>query len=1180
MSSTASFYDPVGFASPLKGYGAHVTRMALLDTKGHIEDHVSYEVKNMFLDYLFQRTKAGQLTFARNLKLYADPSAATLMVYTDAGRDAGVVVMHLLYPRSSGKFYAEFLFSTNHLNALGTKIPNAELHALYKGVFHAEKLIEWLSSIVKIKCLLSDSQISLFWILNRHKKSNPFVQNRVYSIARLFDDTEIFYIPGRFNPADAGTKFSNFPDIHLMVDESTLFRAGPKCMEDGVQKAVEKGSIVPIKDMLFEKTAKEEARKQQIRLEEEILPATEIVEVGEVDTTFLAMIVQDGDKDIDDTTDGLKRIHQLSKESMLQKVLKLEKYSNYLLSPLYKPYKIFFNTICLVFTALQRWLNLPPSKSAPENWRTRQKNIKLKILPVFSDPTTKLPDMSVVPCSEFILKRKGNNIKNSINNSLVTNTKDNCLSYENAKIDDLSAKLASNCTLNEKNEYLPHRSKLILDWISYPGVLAFIKIMRNLQHICMDKLLMNQLRRKKIISMLSMLCFKAKQFHNTQFSPISAGIVISVPTLLHQLPKSDSVCDLIDEFHCLLNQLKPYLGAYVVSDTNWPSRKRYSICDVYYDKEVLLQGRVCANNYIGQKTSRELEQFLTPNKLARLGTKVKKIYVANTRVTFSNKDTGIYPAVPFLLHYLSPVAWSIATHVHFQDFKGPLEDRNYKHPSYKTLMLHSLKYGVILQSQKIFKKLELSCIRCLQRKKIHCLVKTGCLHKSLLSTDIVPYKYSQLDLVGPYKTKGITMYGLVIICIQTKITSIYATDGKASMSFIHPLQAHFTKFGCPFEIVCDFEGGLLKVLKSLGEFNNQVFKKFDIIIKIVPSNAHHMMGLVERRIRFIHQLLGRYDFSDTQLTVTDLGHLFTTVSNILNRTPYGIKNFNTVPSSQIMNSLEDIELLHLITPNDWTMLKTPEGISFALMQQEKFSLEEYKQLKLQRLLEFHSFQILPQLVSNWDRKRNTASNQLEINSIVMFKQRFLEQKNKPFKIARVLGIEESQDKTQRVALIKYFNATELEIQDRQLIGRGREIRQNVENLIRIDEAIDPPSIMAEEGDLREVIASASEQINSTVMPGSMNAEIPTQIPFEKVTDIIQNSESASLNNKIHSNVSYNNSAQSDSCSNDKKTKVFIEKNNSPTVKKVKKHETDPDIQFNIPALPKSSIVTRSKAKNL
>ena len=196
------------------------------------------------------------------------------------------------------------------------------------------------------------------------------------------------------------------------------------------------------------------------------------------------------------------------------------------------------------------------------------------------------------------------------------------------------------------------------------------------------------------------------------------------------------------------------------------------------------------------------------------------------------------------------------------------------------------------------------------------------------------------------------------------------------------------------------------------------------------------------------------------------------------------------------------------------------------------------------------------------------------------KQRFLEQKNKPFKIARVLGIEESQDKTQRVALIKYFNATELEVQDRQLVGRGREIRQNVENLIRIDEAIDPPSIMAEEGDLREVIASASEQINSTVMPGSMNAEIPTQIPFEKVTDIIQNSESASLNNKIHSNVSYNNSAQYDSCSNDKKTKVFIEKNNSPTVKKVKKHETDPDIQFNIPALPKSSIVTRSKAKNL
>ena len=42
------------------------------------------------------------------------------------------------------------------------------------------------------------------------------------------------------------------------------------------------------------------------------------------------------------------------------------------------------------------------------------------------------------------------------------------------------------------------------------------------------------------------------------------------------------------------------------------------------------------------------------------------------------------------------------------------------------------------------------------------------------------------------------------------------------------------------------------------------------------------------------------------------------------------------------------------------------------------------------------------------------------------------------------------------------------------MGRGREINQNVEDLIPIDEAIDPPSIMAEEGDLREVIAGASK----------------------------------------------------------------------------------------------------------
>ena len=1174
LSSTASFYDPVGFASPLKGYGAHVTRLALLDTKGHIDVHVSHEVKDMFLDYLFQRTQAGKLTFARNLKLYTDPSSATLMVYTDAGRDAGVVVMHLLYPKLSGKFYAEFLFSTNHLNALGSKIPNSELHALYKGVFHAEKLIEWLSPTVKNKCLLSDSQISLFWVLNRHKKSNPFVQNRVYSIARLFDDDEIFYIPGKSNPADAGTKFSHFHDIHLIVDESTLFRAGPKCMEDGVSKAVEKKSIIPMKDMLFEKTAKEEACKQQIKLEEEVLPATEIVKVGEVDTTVLAMIVQDGEEEIHDTANGLSRVHQRSKESMLEKVLKLEKFSNYLLSPLYKPYKTFFNTICLVFTVLRRWLNLPPSKSAPENWCNRQKTIKLKILPVFSDPQISLPDMSVEPSLELILKRRGNKIDNNKSTVPVTSDKDDCLRRNNAEINKLSDELILNCILSEKSEYLPHKSRLILDWISYPGVLAFIKIIRNLHHICMDKLLINQVRQKQIISMISTLCFKAKQFRNTQFAPISAGIVISVPMLLRNLPKSDLVNDLINEFHYLLNQLKSTLSVHVTNDTNWPSRKRYSICDVYYDKEELLYGRLCANNYIGKKTSSELEQFLTPSQLAKLGTKVNRIYVANTRVTFSNRDTGIFPAVPFLLHYLSPIAWSIATHIHFQDFKGPMEDRHFKHPNYKTLMLHSLKYGVILQSQKIFKRLELSCIRCLQRKKQHCLVRNGCLHKSLLSTEIVPYKYSQLDLVGPYKTQGVVLYGLVVICIQTKITSIYATDGKTTMSFVHPLQAHFTKYGCPFEIVCDFEGGLLKVLKSLGTFNEHVFKRFDILIKIVPSNAHHMMGLVERRIRFIHQLLCQYDFSDTQLSVTDLGHLFTTVSNIINRTPYGVKNFSTVPSAHIVNSLESPELLHLITPNDWTMLKSPEGISFALLQQQQLSLDDYKQMKLQKLLDFHSCQILPQMVSNWDGKRNIASNKLKINSIVMFKKRMLEPKNIPLKLARVISLEDSTDETQRVALIKYFNASELELKDGHLEGRGREIRQNVENLIPIDEAIDPPSIMAEEGDLREAIAGASRLLDSN----SVTTSISNENGMDNVTNIRQDT----------SDTSYENDSKSEHCSkvikDDSKSehcsKVIKDDKVASAIKTVKRKNSDPDIHFNVSGLPKSSIVTRSGAKNL
>ena len=95
------------------------------------------------------------------------------------------------------------------------------------------------------------------------------------------------------------------------------------------------------------------------------------------------------------------------------------------------------------------------------------------------------------------------------------------------------------------------------------------------------------------------------------------------------------------------------------------------------------------------------------------------------------------------------------------------------------------------------------------------------------------------------------------------------------------------------------------------------------------------------------------------------------------------------------------------------------------------------------------------------------------------------------------------------------------------------------------------------------------------MTTSISTENPPHVFFENVTNVRQESQNASFNKERQSDTSYENDAKSEHYS-----KVIRGDNDASTIKKVKRKNSDPDIQFNISVLPKSSIVTRSKAKNL
>ena len=66
LSKTASLYDPLGFAAPLKVYGSYICRRALIESTGDPLKEVGEETRRLFLQYTFQVKMLDKISFARN----------------------------------------------------------------------------------------------------------------------------------------------------------------------------------------------------------------------------------------------------------------------------------------------------------------------------------------------------------------------------------------------------------------------------------------------------------------------------------------------------------------------------------------------------------------------------------------------------------------------------------------------------------------------------------------------------------------------------------------------------------------------------------------------------------------------------------------------------------------------------------------------------------------------------------------------------------------------------------------------------------------------------------------------------------------------------------------------------------------------------------------------------------
>ena len=137
-----------------------------------------------------------EITFARNKSMLERSEEDVLIMCTDAGFSASMMVFYI-GKQAEGELKLDFVFSIGNLNNENGVIPRNKLDVIERGTMQCERLIEWMSPLVKKKILIADAKVPLLWLRNKDLRTQPFVQTRVHGICKLFDPDEMYYIKSK-----------------------------------------------------------------------------------------------------------------------------------------------------------------------------------------------------------------------------------------------------------------------------------------------------------------------------------------------------------------------------------------------------------------------------------------------------------------------------------------------------------------------------------------------------------------------------------------------------------------------------------------------------------------------------------------------------------------------------------------------------------------------------------------------------------------------------------------------------------------------------------------------------------------------------------------------------------------------------------------------------------------------
>ena len=282
------------------------------------------------------------------------------------------------------------------------------------------------------------------------------------------------------------------------------------------------------------------------------------------------------------------------------------------------------------------------------------------------------------------------------------------------------------------------------------------------------------------------------------------------------------------------------------------------------------------------------------------------------------------------------------------------------------VLARSRQRAWIVKGRFLAKEVCLTCPRCklLRMKMVQQLMSDVPDHQL---HPCPPFTNISLDFAGPYRAKAmgnsratIKLWGLVIVCQNTRAIKMLATSGYSTDDFLTAYHRFTANFGTPLLVVSD-SGSQLKRAGQIIEQGDPAgldwakiqegAAKSGTTWKVVEPGCQWRNGLAEAAVKLLKSTLDLTLASQSALNYAELDTLFSSVANLVNQRPIGVRSYTD-------------EDLHAITPNDLLLQRsrnTVPGLQYdaneSITRRQQFMMEVE-----QLWWEQWSIQVIPHLV--------------------------------------------------------------------------------------------------------------------------------------------------------------------------------------------------------------------------